>query len=273
MFNPAVSIISSVRGVDQLLWHAIDLVKEPRLYAPLDRQCEPGEVFFSPTKLSAGMVAVRSRLGALRCMLSQGGFDESYVHRTGDLLAIHRHCAATGDSVALFARCALRDFSPALPEPVELEGASTELLLAASVTVMRDESEQTRDAIAGSDGSFALLQTRVAWRDGKPVVVARSDDQRDDESFVAVRHRGGLRWTLEFGDRFVPGAIVVVRMSASPAQRDAVAQVSALYAQPTSEPRAVLQRAMSRLSMLDLGTLLYRTDSEERAISRGERGW
>ncbi|CAH8497026.1 unnamed protein product [Dicrocoelium dendriticum] len=277
----ACCAIGSTRGVDELVPHYIDVVKEDRPYAKWPAQVNQ----------NVGFVEVKSILNELHKWLAYQGFSETFVDQhSPHVIAVTRVCPATRESVILVAHTAFSydvvnhdrvDF-----DALELSGRVNRLLL------------ETRTVCA--DNVMSQFKRNPSFINGLQNVqfpFLQNVDFSESRMF-RVEHI-----TTELGDisdrvhfhSFPPGAVVVISVRLSEQHENALGGIHTMLSNefgctlhkqylnikighgdnaytphlPARRPSLIQDNTVrvlaDEVNLLDLNRILFRCEAEERS--------
>ncbi|KAM9718545.1 glycogen debranching enzyme isoform 2-T2 [Menidia menidia] len=266
----------STRGYDELVPHQISVVKEERLYPKWNPSAPPssgGEV--GP---QSGIISGKLALNKLHQELAAQGFAQVYVDQVDeDIVAVTRHCPSTHQSVVTVSRTAFWDpkthqYNSTVP-PMFIPGKIEEVVLEAR-TVTREAGSYQKDEkfINGMPEYTVEIKEHIPLEESTLVKHA-GVTSKDRSEFVQEIHF----------QKLTPGSTIAFRVSLDPKSQKLVgvlrfylSQFSPKYrrgsVQDESPPEALqkpLAQLMSRLTLADMNTLLFRCEAEEQEDGGG----
>uniref|UniRef100_A0A8D2ZVL6 Glycogen debranching enzyme n=1 Tax=Scophthalmus maximus TaxID=52904 RepID=A0A8D2ZVL6_SCOMX len=264
LVSMACCATGSTRGYDELLPHQIS---EDHQYACWNAG---GQV-----NLQTGILAGKLALNRLHQQLAAEGFTQVYVEQLAEgVIAVTRHCPSSHQSVVAVLRRPRED-----PErrhnagdvpPVFIPGQVTEVVLEA-LTVVSDTDTKDANDVNGRPACTVEIKEHFQLTDSK---VVKTADMVSKDNGVAQEI------VLE---KFPPGCVIVFRVSLEPRSQEQLGNLrhhliqfspqyqsgSVAERSPPSVLAKPLMNIMSRLSLSDMNTLLYRCDAEEREDGGG----
>ncbi|XP_068196726.1 glycogen debranching enzyme isoform X1 [Antennarius striatus] len=276
MVSMACCATGSTRGYDELVPHQISVVKEERLYPKWNPSAAPtsaGEV-----GLQTGIIAGKLALNTLHQELAAQGFIQVYVDQVdADIVAITRHCPSTHQSVVAVCRTAFWDpkshqYETNIP-PMFIPGKIEEVVLEARTVEKQSQSyKKDDDYINGMPEYTVEIKEHIPLEESTVV----------KQAGVTSKGRSEFVQEITF-QKLTPGSVIAFRVNLDPKAQKMVgvlryylSQFSPKYRRgsvaeenPPEALRKPLAQLMSKLTLADLNTLLYRCDAEEQEDGGG----
>ncbi|XP_063063067.1 glycogen debranching enzyme isoform X1 [Engraulis encrasicolus] len=269
----------STRGYDELVPHMISVVNEERFYPKWNPDAKPGTP--GETNLQTGIMAGKLALNKLHKDLAAKGFNQVYVDQVDvDIVAVTRHCPSTHQSVVTVSRTAFKDpkthhYSSEVPSMC-IPGKIEEVVFEAR-TLQRTVDPYSKDgqSINGMPDYTVVISEHLQLKDSKIVKQA------------AVTSKGRSEFVQEIiFEQLTPGSVIAFRVSLDPKSQEILGQLRGYLSQFSRQYKAGsltdpqgpgilkidLEFLMSKLSLADLNTLLFRCDAEEKEDGGGVYG-
>ncbi|KAK5173455.1 bifunctional 4-alpha-glucanotransferase/amylo-alpha-1,6-glucosidase [Saxophila tyrrhenica] len=236
------SASGSVFGMDELYPQLIELVHETRPYTSPYSNLKPGESLrIGPSEGTGG---VKRLMNQLHTIMGVDHYDECFVHHDGEYITVHRMHPKSRKGYYLIAHTAFPGYGNGNGgfQPQWLTGTKAKLLGAWNL-----ECDQSREAKQAAINDKVLRGVPSHTNDLKGVQV----EQRGEDTVITVP---------EF---FPPGSIAMFETWIPGAEHS-----EGLDKFATSGARD----AFTKVTLNELNAVLYRADSEERAMSGGADG-
>ncbi|KAK2754210.1 hypothetical protein FQN54_007089 [Arachnomyces sp. PD_36] len=226
------SSIGSVMGYDEIYPRLIDLVNETRLYAS------------TPSIEDGGIGGVKKLLNKLHTTMGNDGYNETHIHHEGEYITVHRVHAESRKGVFLVAHTAFpgQDGSSRI-SPVNLTGTKVKLIGSWALEV--DASDETKKVVVADKDLLKGLPSKVRELSG-----------------IGIQENGHDT-TVTVPEDFPPGSIALLETWIPDNEH------SQNLAKFVTEGADV---AFQELDLIDLNSVLYRCDAEERDSSDGKDG-
>jgi len=236
------SASGSVFGMDELYPELIELVHETRAYTSPYSNLKPGEnMRVGPSEGTGG---IKRLMNQLHTIMGKDKYDETFVHHDGEYITVHRIHPKSRKGYYLIAHTAYPGFGNGNGGigTQTLTGTKAKLLGAWSLEV--DQSEEAKQA-AKHDKVLRGIPSKT--KDLRGVNV----ESRGDNTVIMIP------------PHFPPGSIAVFETWIPAAEHS-----EGLDKYLTSGAR----EAFKNCNLNDINAIMYRADSEERAMSNGEDG-
>ena len=241
LVSMCASAIGSVMGYDELYPRLVNLVAETRPYSSKysdtdSLQIGPGE---------GGIGGIKKLLNKVHTTMGVQGYDETHVHHDGEFVTVHRVHPKTRKGLFLIARTVFPGQGDGhLLPPTHLTGTRAKHI--GTWTLEVDASEAATEKVLTDKKYLTGLPGRV-----REVVEGTKIEEDGDDTSIAVF------------DEFIPGTIALFETSIPAAEH------SAGLDHHITEG---VDKAFSRLTLVDLNFFLYRCEAEERDLSNGQGG-
>ncbi|XP_070709042.1 glycogen debranching enzyme-like isoform X1 [Pempheris klunzingeri] len=266
LVSMACCATGSTRGYDQLLPHQISVARADHQYTCWNSEAQTSD----QVNLQTGIVAGKLALNRLHQELATGGFTQVRVEQLAeDVVVVTRHCPSSHQSVVAVLRRAAKSpethHYPHDVPPLYIPGQIKEVLLEALTRAHNDK------AINGLPEGTLEIKEHIQLKDS--TLVKKAD--------MVSKHTSDAQ-EIVF-ENFTPGCIIIFRVTLEPKFQDQLGalrrhliQFSPQYQTDSlsdhSTPPVLtkpLKTIMSRLTLADMNTLLYRCDAEEREDGGG----
>ena len=230
----------SVMGYDEIYPILVDLVHEKRLYSSPSSESE--------VKIGGGeggIGGIKKLLNQVHTLMGKDGYDETHIHHEGEYVTVHRVHPKSRKGFFAIAHTAFPGYGSGHGSlsPVHLTGTQAKLL--GSWTLEVDASDAAKQAVLADKAYLKGLPSCVLDVDGVKV------DAKAEETVITVP------------DKFPPGSIALFETWIPSADHS-----EGLDAFVTNGAK----KAFSQLGLVDLNSVLYRCEPEERDFSGGSDG-
>jgi glycogen debranching enzyme len=231
-------------------------VTEPRTYTPW------GEKGIS---LNTGIVCGRKALNELHDFLGKNGYNEVYVDQMDyDVVAITRHRPLTHESVIMVVHTAFSgNMNPNAVrhvKPVCVEGLLEEVILEARLLPCGEQKAFTKDTtfINGMTSHVTHLKQHIHISESQIGRMAASHGDKPQQKTI-----------IELFN-LLPGSIITLKFRLFDEQSKASADTRALVkALENMDSGQDIFRIANDLTLLDLNSVLFQCDQEERDLNSG----
>ena len=240
LISMCASATGSVMGYDEIYPKLVDLVHEKRLYTSTfsDQEVVIGGGI-------GGIGGIKKLLNQIHTMMGKDDYDETHIRHEGEYVTIHRVHRRSRKGFFLIAHTAFPGSGNGNGglSPVHLTGTKAKLL--GSWILEVDASDAAKTAVLDDKKHLKGLPSRVVDLPGIKL------DSATDEIVIAVP------------EHFPPGSIALFQTWIPGAEHS-----EGLDQFVTSGAK----EAMKSLDLVDLNSLLYRCEPEERDLSDGGDG-
>ncbi|KAF2159087.1 glycoside hydrolase family 133 protein [Zasmidium cellare ATCC 36951] len=236
------SAAGSVFGMDELYPQLIELVHETRPYtSPYSNLPSDQNMKIGPSEGTGG---IKRLMNQLHTIMGKDKYDETFVHHDGEYITVHRIHPKSRRGYYLIAHTAYPGYGNGNGGfgPQWLTGTKAKLLGAWSL-----ECDQSHEAKQAAINDKVLRGIPSKTKDLHGVTV----ESRGDDTVINV------------GSNFPPGSIAICETWIPKCEHS-----EGLDKFLTSGARQALQNC----SLTDINAIMYRADSEERAMSHGADG-
>lgn len=236
------SASGSVFGMDELYPALIELVHEKRQYtSPYSNLKEGQSMKIGPSEGTGG---IKRLMNQLHVIMGKDGYDETFVHHDGEYITVHRIHPKSRKGYYLIAHTAFPGYGNGNAGfgKQTLTGTKAKLLGAWKLEV--DQSWEAKQA-ALKDKVLRGIPSKT--KDIRGVTV----ESRGDDTVITVP------------SDFPPGSIAICETWIPGAEHS-----EGLDKYLTSGAR----QAFANVDLNDINAIMYRADSEERALSKGADG-
>lgn len=236
------SASGSVFGMDELYPQLIELVHETRQYSSPYSNLPAGQAM--KVGPSEGIGGIKRLMNQLHTIMGKDGYDEAFIHHDGEYITVHRLHPKSRKGYYLIAHTAFPGYGNGNAGfgPQSLTGTKAKLLGAWSL-----ECDQSAEAKKAAINDKVLRGIPSKTKDLRGVTV----EARGDDTVITVP------------SAFPPGSIAVFETWIPGAEHS-----EGLDKYLTTGARS----AFKDCSLNDINAILYRADSEERAMSGGADG-
>ncbi|EHY51845.1 Glycogen debranching enzyme [Exophiala dermatitidis] len=240
LVNMCACATGSVMGFDEIYPKLVEIVHEHRKYT------SPSSDGTVPTGAGEGGIAgVKKLLNQIHTMMGKDGYDETFLHHEGELITLHRVHPDSRKGYFLIAHTAFPGCGNGNGglSPVHLAGTKARQLGAWVLEV--DQSREAKKAALADKDNLVGLPSRVRNIKGATITSDNGDT------------------TITIADFFPPGSIALFETWVPSAEHSL--GLGAFIASGT-------ETAFGALDLIDLNSVLYRCESEERDSSMGQDG-
>lgn len=259
LVSMACCATGSNRGYDELVPHHIHVVDEERQYQEWGKGVD----------FESGIIAAKRALNLLHGELAEQGFNQVYVDQMDpNIVAVTRHSPITHQSVILVAHTVFSypdpSAGPTHVRPLRFEGNIDEIILEAELTHNMGRPFDKPSRYQKSEKCInGLTEFKCTLREHIPLCQSKI--------FKHVPYIDGNITQLDF-ENLRPGSIVAIRVSLHPYTRPYFAKlqenISVLH---TGKGKNLeeLRQVVSKLDLVDINTVLFKCEAEERDLGLG----
>ncbi|KAF8472815.1 glucanotransferase domain of glycogen debranching enzyme-domain-containing protein [Kalaharituber pfeilii] len=249
--------VGSVYGYDEVYPKLLDVVNEKRLYSAPPPP--PGVTASAVEEESAGLSGVpriKRILNKIHEKMTREGYQEMHVHHEGEYITIHRVKPGVNKGYFLIAHTAFQGYGEKRGDikPISLPGSKVKLIGGWHLNVK--DTDKDKEVVIQANDWLTGLENDV-----QNLVMGDVQENYNTEEVGVVS-------TITVPDFFPPGSIALyetwVPGSAASNQPEG-AEVYDL----DSFLIAGAKEAVSKLNLVDLNFLLYKSEPEEKDISGG----
>ncbi|KAH0534193.1 hypothetical protein FGG08_007219 [Glutinoglossum americanum] len=232
--------IGSVMGYDEVYPKLVDLVNETRSYASPSSSSEA-----EPEAGGSGIGGIKKLLNRIHTDMGQQGYDEMHVHHEGEYITVHRVHPKSRKGYFLIAHTAFPGYGDHRGSfhPVHLTGTKAKMI--GSWTFKVDVSEGSKLEVLSDKKVLRGLPSRVSDLQGFTLDVGEEDV------------------TITVPQKFPPGSIALFETWIQ-----SVRDADGLDGFATTGAR----EAFEHITLIDLNSILYRCEAEERDSSDNKDG-
>jgi glycogen debranching enzyme len=240
LVSMCASATGSVMGYDEIYPRIVEIVHETRLYTSISSQQQ--------VKVGAGeggIGSIKKLLNQIHTLMGKDGYDETHIHHEDQYITVHRVHPQSRKGYFLIAHTAYPGYGNGNGgfSPVHLTGTRASHLGSWMLEV--DSSEEAIKAALADKKYLNGLPSKVIDLPGVRL------ETKGDDTTITVR------------EKFPPGSIALFETWIPGAEHSA-----GLDTYVTSGAKAAFQEA----DLVDLNSILYRCDAEERDSSQGKDG-
>jgi len=240
LVNMCASATGSVMGYDEVYPKLVDLVHEKRLYTSTFSE--------QNVKIGAGeggIGGIKKLLNQIHTTMGKDDYDETHIHHEGEYVTVHRVHRRSRKGFFLIAHTAFPGYGIGNGglSPVHLTGTKAKMLGSWKLEV--DASDAAKAAALNDEEYLKGLPSRLVELTGVKL------DIKANETMIAVP------------SDFPPGSIALFE-TWTPAMEHSEG-LDRFFTTGAKE-------SFSNLDLVDLNTLLYRCEPEERDLSNDEDG-
>ncbi|KAI9749966.1 MAG: hypothetical protein M4579_006664 [Chaenotheca gracillima] len=230
----------SVMGYDEVYPKLVDLVNEKRIYASTYH----GDSI-EPKAGEGGIAGIKKILNGIHALMGKGGYQETFIHHEGEYITVHRMDPASRKGYFLAAHTSFPGYGSGTGKLSPVHLAGTQARLVGSWKLEVDDSDDAKDAANSEKEVLRGIPSHTVDLTGVEI------DTKDDETVIVMP------------DSFPPGSIALFETWIPGAEH-----VSGLDVFVTSGAKC----ALSGVTLIDLNSILYRCDPEEKDASSGKDG-
>lgn len=240
LVNMCASATGSVMGYDEIYPKLVDIVHETRLYtSPYSGHG------VKVAGGNGGIGGIKKLLNHIHTLMGEDGYNETHIHHEGQYITVHRIHPKSRKGYFAISHTAFPGYGEGSGSlsPVHLVGTKAKLLGSWKLDV--DATDATKAAVLADNELLKGLPSKVSDLSGVGL------NEKDAET------------VLNIPANFPPGSIALFETWIPGAEHS-----QGLDTYITSGA----QEAFSQLSLVDLNSVLYRCDQEERDLSSGRDG-